>query len=87
MFECTQCGRQPPRLVTVSKTQPVKKIGWAYSHGLRHFGENYVSGVSASREQQRVAESNREVLFLLLPRMSEYHGREGGGGALYHLEG
>lgn len=34
-----------PRLVAVSKKQPVEKIVWAYRQGLRHFGENYVSHV------------------------------------------
>jgi len=29
--------------VAASKAQPVEKIMWAYSQGLRHFGENYVS--------------------------------------------
>ena len=33
----------PPRLVAVSKKQPVEKIQLAYQEGgLRHFGENYV---------------------------------------------
>lgn len=32
-----------PRLVAVSKKQPVEKVTWAYRQGLRHFGENYVS--------------------------------------------
>lgn len=33
----------PPRLVAVSKGQPVDLVQEAYSYGLRHFGENYVS--------------------------------------------
>ena len=37
----------PPRLVAVSKKQPVEKIQLAYREGgLRHFGENYVRVVS-----------------------------------------
>lgn len=32
-----------PRLVAVSKKQPVEKVVWAYRQGVRHFGENYVS--------------------------------------------
>ena len=32
-----------PRLVAVSKKQPVEKVTWAYRQGVRHFGENYVS--------------------------------------------
>jgi pyridoxal phosphate enzyme (YggS family) len=35
-------GRAPPRLVAVSKLQPVSAILAAYSQGCRHFGENYV---------------------------------------------
>lgn len=39
-----ESGRDvPPRLVAVSKKQPVEKIQLAYREGgLRHFGENYV---------------------------------------------
>jgi pyridoxal phosphate enzyme (YggS family) len=35
-------GRSPPRLVAVSKLQPVAAILAAYAQGCRHFGENYV---------------------------------------------
>ena len=35
-------GCHMPRLVAVSKKQPVEKIVWAYGQGVRHFGENYV---------------------------------------------
>lgn len=39
-----QVGRSmPPRLVAVSKGQPVYIVQEAYSYGARHFGENYVS--------------------------------------------
>ena len=39
-----QCGAESvPRLVAVSKTHGVERVQWAYSQGLRHFGENYVS--------------------------------------------
>jgi uncharacterized pyridoxal phosphate-containing UPF0001 family protein len=31
-----------PRLVAVSKTQPVKSLAEAYEAGQRHFGENYI---------------------------------------------
>lgn len=45
MFLSTvQAGRSlPPRLVAVSKGQPVDLVQEAYSYGVRHFGENYVS--------------------------------------------
>ena len=33
----------PPRVVAVSKRQPVEKIQAVYEEGIRHFGENYVS--------------------------------------------
>lgn len=33
----------PPRLVAVSKGQTVDLVQEAYSYGIRHFGENYVS--------------------------------------------
>ncbi|XP_065919642.1 pyridoxal phosphate homeostasis protein-like [Dysidea avara] len=39
--------RVPPRLVAVSKKQPVEKIYAAYQGGLRHFGENYVQELSS----------------------------------------
>ena len=36
-----------PRLVAVSKKQPVEKIQLAYREGgLRHFGENYVRTIT-----------------------------------------
>ncbi len=39
----SQEGRvHPPRMVAVSKMQPVEKIQAAYDEGIRHFGENYV---------------------------------------------
>ena len=39
-----QAGRAlPPRLVAVSKGQPVELMHEAYTYGARHFGENYVS--------------------------------------------
>lgn len=31
-----------PRLVAVTKTKPIEMILYAYHHGQRHFGENYV---------------------------------------------
>lgn len=37
-----------PRVVAVSKKQPVEKIQMVYEEGIRHFGENYVSGVGQS---------------------------------------
>ena len=37
-----QCGKRSPRLVAVSKKQPLEKVQWAYHQGLQHFGENYV---------------------------------------------
>ena len=48
-IECIALHLQPehggfmPRLVAVSKKQPVEKVVWAYRQGIRHFGENYVS--------------------------------------------
>ena len=38
---CQQPG-QRVRLVAISKTKPVEAIQELYSHGQRHFGENYV---------------------------------------------
>jgi pyridoxal phosphate enzyme (YggS family) len=38
----TSLGRTPPRLVAVSKLQPVAAVLAAYAQGCRHFGENYV---------------------------------------------
>lgn len=43
----------PPRLVAVSKKQPVEKIQLAYREGgLRHFGENYVRVVTFTKNAE-----------------------------------
>ena len=40
----TQAGHShPPRLIAVTKGRSVDLVQEAYSHGARHFGENYVS--------------------------------------------
>eukprot|EP00730_Choanoeca_flexa_P018855 TRINITY_DN9189_c0_g1_i5.p2 TRINITY_DN9189_c0_g1~~TRINITY_DN9189_c0_g1_i5.p2 ORF type:complete len:160 (+),score=36.05 TRINITY_DN9189_c0_g1_i5:184-663(+) len=37
-----ELGREPPRLVAVSKTKPLAMICQLFEHGHRRFGENYV---------------------------------------------
>lgn len=45
----------PPRLVAVSKAQPLCRVQTAYQEGLRHFGENYVQELhSKATELQRL---------------------------------
>lgn len=44
-----------PRLVAVSKKQPIEKVTWAYRQGVRHFGENYVQDLlSKAKHVQRL---------------------------------
>ena len=38
----------PPRIVAVSKGQPVQLVQEAYNCGTRHFGESYVSPLSGN---------------------------------------
>lgn len=46
-----RAGISPPRLVAVSKTQPVDAVRAAYDAGQRDFGENYVQELSAKHAE------------------------------------
>ncbi|XP_065919292.1 pyridoxal phosphate homeostasis protein-like [Dysidea avara] len=48
----------PPRLVAVSKRQPVQKVQAAYAEGLRHFGENYVQELRAKARNLQLGNYN-----------------------------
>ncbi|XP_052773888.1 pyridoxal phosphate homeostasis protein-like isoform X1 [Mya arenaria] len=50
-----------PRLVAVTKTKPVSDIIAAYSHGQRHFGENYVQELCEKSNDTQLQESCAEI--------------------------
>lgn len=50
-----------PRLVAVSKLQPVESILFAYEAGQRHFGENYVNELVEKSSNSQILEKCKDI--------------------------